>query len=121
MHLTTAEIEEWIDSETATETVTKQVRYNWMAGRCAPLRKLDAGNLGRLEREFEDLWRDPDYRRRHCPGKTVLRSVKRLIQEHTKLSLNDVWLFRDYEPDQTLKDLFDTVERHITSSLDSAR
>ncbi len=106
-------IEELIDTQTASDNITKQVQFQWIAKRCPEGRQPEAGELKALTEEFRTKWEDPAFRRRFCPGKLALTGVKRALQEATKLSFSTDSVFDFYEPNATKSNLYSPRPRSM--------
>jgi predicted ATP-dependent endonuclease of OLD family len=117
LDLTLNALDSLIDSETLLNNITDTVRLNWISKRCPPDRRPDAGELRKLEEDFERTWADPQFRRRFCPGKQVLTNIKRKIQEATGLSFTNDSAFDFYEPPDDVRRVLDAVDDHIQKLL----
>jgi predicted ATPase len=111
------EVAEKIDEFTGASDVKQAVRPQWMARRLSSSREghVDPGKFAVVEREFERQWAIAEWRRRHCPGKLVLRHIKRwLSAEPYHLSMRLEKFFETYEPDAELRQTFDTLDDFVT-------
>ena len=106
---TLQEIEEYIDAVTAGSTIRGMVENNWVANRLRP--KTDGGDLSQRQQEFARQWNDPKFRRRHGPGKEVLKRLRKWLQDEWGISLSSP--FECYEATQELKDVFKKIQEHF--------
>jgi AAA domain, putative AbiEii toxin, Type IV TA system len=113
---TEEEIANLIDEATRISEISGRVKYNWVANHL-PDRKPDAGDLQKLDEEFSALWNDVEFRRRYCPGKEVLRQVKKSLQDRYQVSFATESVFAFYDPDSQTRDLFDRIEQHVMEAL----
>lgn len=113
--VTLAEVKELIDAATAAAEVTEMVRSNWIVKRLPE--KPDAGQLRKIEGQFGELWKDPVFRRTHSPGKKILRTVKAALQRKYAISFTTTALFEEFDPPQSLRELFQRVEDHVRKNL----
>jgi len=105
-----------IDEATRQSEFTHRVRYNWVANHL-PDRKPDAGDLQKLDGEFSALWSNSEFRRRYCPGKDVLKHVKKSLQDRHQVSFPTESVFAFCDPDSQTRDLFDKIEQHVMEAL----
>lgn len=74
----------------------------------------DASQLQEAKTEFETRWRQSEWRRRCCPGKRVLISLRRWLQSDPwKLSLSMPIFFRAYTPDADILNVFGQMEDYV--------
>lgn len=118
-NISTEEISSMVDLCSKDPVVTDQVRLNWITKRLPSDRRPDSGELQVLEEKFRALWDDPLFRRRHCPGKKVLRALKKQLQEKCGLSFSDASAFSHYKTPLEIHDLFEKIHTHLKLSLSS--
>ena len=104
-----------IDEISVTDEIKDKLRPHWL---CAwgtsegkDIRKNDAHVQG--AKRFEKYWSDSDWRRRCCPGKTILKKLQDWIQKEFKISLSLSLLFSHYDPPEDIKKLLDALEEHF--------
>lgn len=116
-HPTADEINSKIDELSKSDEVRQPLYSAWLARWLDRSNARDAGAIAKAEREFEGLFADPSWRRKHCSGKKILRKLRRWLQETYDLTLTDDVLFGAYEPDNTVKSLFNKLQAHIDKYL----
>lgn len=114
------EIRKQIDVCTKAEDVREAIRAHWMR---RWTRENDgdlneAGQLEKAENEFEKRWADATWRRRCCPGKLVLRHIRRWLKGSYKLNASTALLCKFYEPCEEMQGLIDALEAHVKRCLD---
>lgn len=73
----------------------------------------EAGQLKQAEEEFLGRWEDSDWRTQCCPGKEILKRLRKWLQDEYKLSMPTALMFECYEPSEELRSLIDALEQHI--------
>ena len=96
------------------EVVERQWMCCWACAEHLSLN--EPGHLKKAQEEFQDRWEDDVWRIRCCPGKEVLRRLRKWLQDDFSLSLSIPLLFEYYEPSTELRELMDALEKHITRS-----
>ena len=110
-------IEQFIDTATEEQDVRNAVENRWIVSR-QKLEGSDSGVLSRIRVDFEKKWQDAATRRRICPGKKVLKRVKRWLQEEYRISFpGPATMFEFYAPTAEIRTMFDRVEEHMKSVL----
>ena len=73
----------------------------------------EAGQLKKAEKEFLKQWSDDDWRIRCCPGKEVLKRLRKWLQDTFSLTLSIKLMFECYKPSEAMQSLMDALEKHI--------
>jgi predicted ATPase len=107
------ELEAKIDEHTGSKELRHVVWVQWLFQHIERKRPSHAGDIKEAEEEFETLWNETAWRRRCCPGKEVLKSLRSWIQQSLKLTLSDDLLFECYEPSLEIHNLFDALEGYV--------
>ena len=116
----TADVEAKIDEVTGLNDIKNAFKPHWVC-KWARQMKIDLNDEGQLKRgndDFEKRWSDPEWRRRCCPGKEVLKQLRRWLQDEYGLSVGLSLLFKHYNPDPDLVRLFDALESHVHDELE---
>ena len=95
------------------DTVKPQWMCSWAQRQKVNLN--EPGSLQRVEEEFQKYWDRDEWRIRCCPGKEVLKRLRRWLQDEYHLTLTDGLLFDSYQPDAEMMRLIDACERHIVA------
>lgn len=113
------EIARRIDELTLAKDIEDQARGHWIHrwSRENNVNLNNAGELARGGKLFTEHWKDAEWRRRFCPGKVVLKLLKEWLQKEYSLSFGVRTLFRNYEPDERIRGLFDKLEAHVKEHL----
>jgi ABC-type transport system involved in cytochrome c biogenesis ATPase subunit len=111
---TAQQIETKIDEFTQAADVRRPLECHWEFRWLKERGMAGPESLDEARKQFEKFWADPQWRRRCCGGKQVLKMLKHWIQEEFKLSFGSIErLFEGYEPDPELREMFDALDNYV--------
>ena len=92
--------------------IRDRVRPHWVE-HWLRRKELKNGEVANAEREFKKRWEDAGWRRRCCPGKDVLKTIRRWLQEQYKITVSLTNILNHYEPSDEVKRLLGKLRAHI--------
>lgn len=104
-----------IDEITESEATKETVQCQWIALRCKATKgPVDGGVIAEAQKSFKDFWSNPENRRRCCPGKDTLATVRRWFQEDFGLSPGSTEaMFTHYQPSPEIIALLKAISDHL--------
>ena len=117
---TLQEIKMEIDRLSEVDGIRKIVETQWL---CAYAEKTGTdlnkpGGLAEARRRYEKLWADPEWRRRCCPGKRILRQLCGWLHEKCGTRIAPSRLLSAYEPTEEVSKLLEKLRQFVDGTPD---